>query len=240
MKNLNNFKNEIMATIPEVRRALKLKREANKKIAEIEKMIKNSYCENRYHENLKNFETYKVIEKACNSIVDITSNSGLKELAQKLSFRFYGYNDEALKTYFNRLKMVKNLTLNDVLDQVTDHVRIDSYYKSQYMRNNNKIKYTMDRCYGGMEWHKIFNVMLNFIQLYEIAINGDIADKAILEKLHEATCKNKLDQVQYKNIKIKVFQNGNYEITFADKTELEKVFNAINETVERRNRSNKS
>lgn len=76
--------------------------------------------------------------------------------------------------------------------------------------------------------------MLDVIQLYEIAINGDIEDKAILEKLHEATCTNKLDQVQYKNIKIKVFQNGNYEITFADKAELEKVFNAINETVERR------
>lgn len=230
MTNFDSMKQEIINTIPEVKKALRLKREANRQLQAINKILEGSLAYDKYH--LQDFSTGKILENAHGTISTITHKYGLHKLSDIARNTSYLHcYDKAINKYINKIKYIKNYTLNDVLDDVVDYVSD----KSGYTVNNNKIKYNNWRYSSGMSSYNIFQAMLNFIQLYEISVNSDILNNEIPEKLGKAISDNKLDLIQYKNLKIKVYQNGNYEITFADKKELAKVQKTINETIKRRN-----
>lgn len=239
MSNLQEFKNEVLKTIPEFRNGLKLMRKANAMQEEIKKTLAGSYCAVSY-DHLKEFRAYNVYGYACRVISDIAHKYGLRALSSMASNRenlSYSYDEKIVKDFFTLIRLCKNYSLEELAGSVTEYISIgkNTYYKADYnKKGNNKIKYESDRNKGGLAWHSIYDNMLRVIQLYEIAINNDIILMNLCEKLKEATAIKKLDEIQYKNIKIKCYQNGNIEITFADPEELEKFYNKIQEVKQAR------
>jgi len=233
MKNLELMKKEVIEILPKVRESLRLKRIANKQLQDMQELIKDSYCYQKFKYTGVDIQTGTVLYNAIQDAAHIINDYGVTTLGGYISRTSFDYSSRPFYEFFKNIKYVNNYSLLDLLDDIVEHVSGgDSYDKREYIVKGNKIKYIAGRYCSGMTKHRIFCTMLNFIQLYEISLNKDITSKDLRAKLSDAFNKNTdLDVIVYKHIKITVFQNGNYEITFGNKKELEKVYKTIMEAI---------